>query len=227
MELNKLFVYRLIVAFKRSLSVASTLFLGHGLFRSMLSGAPVGRSGEPLPWFTYPAIEYLKQFDLSNMTIFEYGVGNSSRFWAQRAKQVVAVESDRQWFKRVSNMLLPNHHLSLETEKTDYVSSIGCIEQKYDIIVIDGRWRTACANACVDHLADPGMIILDNSDRYPEICKKYRDEGFFQIDFHGFGPINGYAWSTTIFVKGPMGLQNGYYDSQVVGGLNQLSNDED
>ena len=36
------------------------------------------RNGNPIPWYTYPAIEYLSQFDYSRKTIFEFGCGNSS-----------------------------------------------------------------------------------------------------------------------------------------------------
>ncbi len=30
-----------------------------------------------IPWYTYPAIEYLLSIDLSEMDVFEYGCGNS------------------------------------------------------------------------------------------------------------------------------------------------------
>ena len=41
----------------------------------------VDRDGNPLPWYTYPAIEYLSQFDYGEKTIFEFGCGYSSLFW--------------------------------------------------------------------------------------------------------------------------------------------------
>lgn len=40
----------------------------------------VDRDGNPLPWYTYPAIEYLSQFDYGEKTIFEFGCGYSSLF---------------------------------------------------------------------------------------------------------------------------------------------------
>ena len=33
------------------------------------------KDGNPIPWYTYPAIEYLSQFDYSDKEIFEYGCG--------------------------------------------------------------------------------------------------------------------------------------------------------
>jgi hypothetical protein len=49
----------------------------------------VDRDGNPLPWYTYPAIEYLSQFDYGEKTIFEFGCGYSSLFWAERAAKVI------------------------------------------------------------------------------------------------------------------------------------------
>ena len=44
------------------------------------------RDGNPLPWYTYPAIEYLRQFDYKDKKVFEFGCGFSSLFWALRAQ---------------------------------------------------------------------------------------------------------------------------------------------
>jgi hypothetical protein len=46
------------------------------------------------------------------------------------------------------------------------------------------------------------MIILDNSDWYKETSKYLRDElDLIEVDFHGFGPINNYTWTTSIFLS--------------------------
>ena len=53
-----------------------------------------------------------------------------------------------------------------------------------------------------DHLSDSGMVILDNSDWYSNTSKYLRDSlNLLQVDFHGFGPINDYTWTTSIFFK--------------------------
>ena len=227
MDLRKWFLYRFVVAVKRSVLVTKALFHGQGLFRSMLKGASVGSKDEPIPWFTYPAIEYLRQFDFSDKKVFEYGSGNSSIFWAHRAMQVTAVESDQQWYEHVSRVSPPNLSLILETEKDSYVSSIGRNKETFDVIVIDGQWRNACANVCVDHLVDHGMIIFDNTDRQYDGCTKLRERGFFQIDFSGFSPINGYASTTSIFIRASTRLQSNFVPSDPVGGLAELAGDDD
>ena len=60
----------------------------------------VDKDFNPIPWYTYPAIEYLSQFDYSDKLIYEFGCGNSSVFWAKRAKQVISIEDNPQWFKK-------------------------------------------------------------------------------------------------------------------------------
>jgi len=227
MDLRKWFLYRFVVAVKRSVLVLKALFHGQGLFRSMLKGTSVGSKDEPIPWFTYPAIEYLKQFDFSDKNVFEYGSGNSSIFWAQRAMRVTAVESNKQWYEHVSGISPHNLSLMLETDKDRYVSSIGRDKDTFDVIVIDGQWRNACADVCVDYLVDHGMIIFDNSDRQYDGCTKLRERGFFQIDFSGFSPINGYASTTSVFIRASNRLQSNFAPSNPVGGLAELAGDDD
>lgn len=227
MDLKSTFTYKSLAAAKRGFQVIKTLFHEQGFLKSVLAAKPVGPHGEAIPWFTYPAIEYLKQFDFSDKIVFEYGSGNSSIFWAQRAKEVIAVESDRPWFEHVAKMRPPNLLLILEDGKEAYVSSISRQDRKFDVIVIDGRWRNACTTTCVDFLADHGMIIFDNSDRQYEGCNKLRAKGFFQVDFNGFSPINGYASTTSIFIRASTELQSNFSPSNPVGGLKQLACDDD
>ena len=57
--------------------------------------------GSPLLWFTYPAIEYCRQFDASGLNVFEFGASNSCRFWINRGANVWCVEHDPAWLERV------------------------------------------------------------------------------------------------------------------------------
>ena len=70
--------------------------------RSIDEKVCVDKDNNPIPWYTYPAIEYLSQFDYSNKEIFEYGCGYSSMFWANRAKKVTSI--GRYAFGECSNL---------------------------------------------------------------------------------------------------------------------------
>lgn len=54
------------------------LALGYGQFRTIKNWECINKNREPIPWYTYPAIEYLSSLDFSNKNIFEYGGGNST-----------------------------------------------------------------------------------------------------------------------------------------------------
>jgi len=46
------------------------------------------------------------------------------------------------------------------------------------------------------------MVIFDNSDWYPKTIEFLRNTlDWIEVDFHGFGPINDYTWTTTIFIN--------------------------
>lgn len=164
------------------------------------------KDGNPIPWYTYPAIEYLSQFDYSDLKIFEFGCGYSSAFWAERAKKVVSIEDKTDWFEKWKKEFeYQNLDIRWRDEGEGYEAAIFEEDEKYDVIVIDGKRRTECAKAAVEALADGGMIILDDSDRintseeYVEAVKILREKGLLQVDFYGFCPMNCYTKTTSVF----------------------------
>ena len=164
------------------------------------------KDGNPIPWYTYPAIEYLSQFDYSALRIFEYGCGYSSAFWAVRAKRVVSIEDKTEWFEKwKSEFRYENLDIRWRDEGDGYEAAIFEDKEKYDVIVIDGKRRTECAKAAIEALADGGMIILDDSDRintseeYVKAVKILREADLLQVDFYGFCPMNCYTKTTSVF----------------------------
>ncbi len=163
------------------------------------------RDGNPIPWYTYPAIEYLSQFDYSDKNVFEYGSGFSSLFWARRARQVISLEDNQVWFKKWQNEMKSNLIIRLETDLTAYVNSIFESGNKYDVIAIDGKWRSECAQAAVKALKNGGFIILDDSDRvnnsveYVDAVQTLKKHHLLQIDFYGFSPMDNFTKATSVF----------------------------
>lgn len=169
-----------------------------GHYLSIEMQVPIDKEGNPLPWYTYPAIEYLNQLDLSNKLIFEWGSGNSSIYFAKRSKQVISIEDNEEWYKKNQNKKSFNQEIVFTSEDM-YISYISNFEKKFDIIIIDGKYRSECAKAAPNHLAEGGIIILDNSDWYKNTAKYLRAQNYIQVDFHGFGPVNQYNWTTSFF----------------------------
>ncbi|MDW8116783.1 MAG: hypothetical protein RMI92_10165 [Geminocystis sp.] len=181
------------------------LAVEYGQYRTIKNWECVDKNGEPLPWYTYPAIEYLTTLDFSKSYVFEFGGGYSTAWWAKRAKFVMTVESNYDWYKKIKDKL-SNHNnvkLFLCENKEDYVNSILRTKTVFDVVVIDGAWRGECAkmlDEAVLNIRDGFMIILDNSDWYPKTTRYIRDKwDLIRVDFHGFSPINSYTLTTTIF----------------------------
>jgi hypothetical protein len=190
----------------RALWVLNYLEQVQGGRRAFKSKIPCDSEGSPLPWYTYPAIEYLRQLDFSRCSVFEYGSGNSSRFWAEHARSVASVESDPQWYRFSSSDLPANLEVVLRTGCKEYVQAIPRDGTRFDVIVIDGMYRYDCAVESVHRIREGGMILLDNSDWFPETARLLRDAGLSQVDFIGAGPVNSYAWCTSVFFAGKLGI---------------------
>ena len=52
----------------------------------------VDGQNNPIPWYTYPAIEFLSTIVRKEWRVLEYGCGYSTLFWKAHVKQVVSVE---------------------------------------------------------------------------------------------------------------------------------------
>ena len=100
-------------------------------------------------------------------------------------------------------------------------------DDKYDVIVIDGKRRAQCAIAAVQKLADGGLIILDDSDRintsveYVEAVECLKKADLIQIDFYGFCPMNNYTKTTSLFISRNFNFKS-LYKVQPINGIGNL-----
>ncbi|MGD7037008.1 class I SAM-dependent methyltransferase [Methylotuvimicrobium buryatense] len=185
----------------------------YGYLRSLKENQCVDGNGNPIPWYTYPAIEQLRLWDFSDCDVLEYGCGNSTKWWAARSKSVTSIENSKLWYEIVSQNKPNNCQIILSEIDNDNVMPdqvekyINVIDQlnQYDVIVIDGfsklSTRKKCTEKALSHLKPDGLLIVDNSDWLPETCQILRDAGFFEIDFSGLSPLNAHAETTSLFFK--------------------------
>ena len=187
-----------------SFAAARSLLFDYAHLASVQTGTCVDASRKPVPWYTYPAIEYLRQLDFRGRNVFEFGSGNSTLYWASVAARVRSVEDDADWYRRMAPRLPPNCELILEPDLDAYPSVVAQSGERYDVIVIDGaaraKTRLRCAEAALPRLLDGGMIILDNSDWLPESSRLLREAGLIQVDMTGFAPISRHTQTTSFFL---------------------------
>lgn len=205
------------------------LAIEYGQFKSIKKSAPIDSRGKELPWYTYPAIEFLSQLDFSEKSVFEYGLGNSSIFWAERAKNVTSVDDDKKWCATVRKKMLKNQKICLLQNRDDYVNCIEKSNQKFDVIIVDAKYRLDCAKKSIEFLKDGGIMIIDNSDWYPDVARYIKEQGFIQVDFAGFGPSIGFTWVTSILFSRNYDFKslNNKQPHYCIGGIEQYAERQD
>ena len=213
---------------EKFLKVVEVLQNDFALEKSIDEKVCLDKDGNPIPWYTYPAIEYLSQLDYSDKKVFEYGCGYSSIFWALRAKSVVSIEDNESYYKRWSGEFCElNLQIKHREERDVYENAIFEEDDAYDIIVVDGKRRFECATAAVKKLVKGGIIILDDSDRintsdeYLNAVKVFKDANLIQIDFYGFCPMNNYTKTTSVFLSRDFDFKS-KFEVQPINGLGNL-----
>lgn len=179
-----------------------------------------------LPWMTFGAIDWFEKNIKENFKVFEWGTGGSTLYYAKKTEHVCSIEHDAGWHsqikKRLADAGLDNCDYRLvQPEKTQnnkgYASSCKGFEgqsfEKYckaielfpddyfDLIVIDGRARVACAALTEKKIKGGGHIVLDNADieEYSPIFDTFK--GWEKISFSGPVLYGLYSCTTAIFKK--------------------------
>lgn len=210
--------------------VYKILFDDYGLEKTIIKQMAVDSKNKPIPWYTYPTIEYLRQLDFSDKKVFEFGSGNSTLFWSSVSKSVSSVEHDKEWYESRRSLKRKNMKIKLIQDKKNYCESVLKEQTMFDVIIVDGEFRDQCAYYALKKLKPNGMIILDNTDwghKFVEIGKaiKYlRKAGLIQVDFCGFGPINDYTSCTSVFLTRKFSFKSvdkHNQPSNIIGGIHK------
>lgn len=176
-----------------------------GWFSALEGGSPVDRHGNPIPWVTYSFIDFIKERLNKQHTVFEFGSGNSTFFYAKYAGKVVSVEHDEQWYNKIVNAKPENSDMILTELKTDgdYCRVPLTLNTKFDIVIVDGRDRVNCCKQAIEALTPAGVIVLDDSERefYVDAVAFLKDKGFKQLSFSGISPGLFYNKATSVFYR--------------------------
>jgi len=185
----------------------------YGFVKSADAGIPLDKNNNPIPLYTYPAIEYLISLDFVIKKIFEFGSGQSTIYWLSQNSEVVSVENNLKWVEKLATFLkeFPNHQYIFADKVDDYIGSILKFpDHHFDLIIIDGFFsRYLCAKNVISKIKKDGLVILDNSDWYPNTAKFLNESlNFIQIDFYGFRPSKQEAAVTSLFFSREFNFQN-------------------
>jgi hypothetical protein len=153
----------------------------------------------------YHVIQFLEDRLTKDLSLFEYGSGNSTCFYASLVKNVISLEEDEEWYAYVKETMPSNVKLLLfdAGDQGIYCECAGQQDHKFDVIVVDGSERVACLKQAPAALTDQGVIILDDSDYGPHIegIDYLLGQGFRKLDFEGLKPNSVRAYRTTVFYR--------------------------
>lgn len=176
-----------------------------------------------IPWWTYAAIDFLeakwKNFQ-SPIQVFEWGSGASTLWLANRADEIISIEHDPKWYTILQPFLQDHKNITLLLKEPDqllvdekytshrfkggnfkqYVTAIEAQNKKFDVIIIDGRARSACLEISFRFLKDNGCIVLDNSQR-PEYQQAIAHSKLIVKRFPGRVPCSPFLGETALLFK--------------------------
>ena len=166
-----------------------------------------------LPWFSFASIAFLDRYITSAMEVFEFGAGGSTLYFARRAGRVISTENDAHWVDRVERALAAegcgnvelqyrpyDFRYAQDFEKSDYLNSMP--ERLFDIIVVDcaedhRTVRPLCFHHAETRVRPGGIIIVDDSWRYPELHATHHAKA--RREFRSVGPCRYGVTSTDIY----------------------------
>ena len=146
------------------IDLAGLVHLPHCIWSSLLR---VFGYRLPVPWLGYRAVKYLRQIIQPEWRIIEYGSGMSSLFFAKHGKDLVSIESDRQWFDHMRTLFSKKSITNIDYRFRDvcrYTSHSDLIENSFDLCIVDGLVRDESAKQALKLVRPGGYIFMDNSD---------------------------------------------------------------
>ena len=170
-----------------------------------------------LPWWTLNAVTLVDEYLAArpHARVFEWGSGASTMWLEKRAAEVISVENDGEWHTMMSGLVGPQtdlqHVPAVPSDNpgvasrwwgqrgldfSDYVNAIDQFPGVFDLIVIDGRARTACLDKALERLTHDGMVVFDNTNR-PRYREALRHTQGRLEEFMTYGLTPSLPYSTT------------------------------
>ena len=178
-----------------------------GYIGSLLGEECTDEKGQIIPWMNYHFIDFLKERLSRHHSVFEYGSGFSTLFFAKRTEEITSVECNKEWFDKVCKMTQNEKNIEVvfANDDSEYSRIIknDNKDKKYDVVIVDDIRRVECMKSALDCLSDVGVLILDDSNRprYQEGIRFHIENGFSAMRFFGLKPGQFEASETTLMYK--------------------------
>lgn len=150
-------------------------------------------------WWTWPLLDLIETWDWQKKNVLETGAGRGTAWLRERCHWVDSIDADVEWAKqaqtdcdkygltngRIFSAQIPDGMPDRMQEYFDLFPK----DKRYDIITIDGIYRTEVIEWAINHLKGrEGLLIIDNlnqdfvwiSPKAMELLEPYEGEIFIQ-----------------------------------------------
>jgi len=192
--------------FKKNLARIEAATSGYlkqvGWISTRANGLATDVYGNPIPWFTYPAIQLLDERAKSDWHVLEFGAGMGTLWWSRRVIEVTAIEHSADWVAQLSPHSKAHILLSTDDSSTSYIRPVR-ESGPYDVVIVDGLYRNECMKSAMELVSPYGVIILDDAQReeYWTGIQMLRDAGYRMLPLHGPQPVSKHPGCTAIFYR--------------------------
>jgi hypothetical protein len=149
------------------------------------------------PWFTYPAISFLKDIISKEMKVFEFGSGYSTLFFNSNAGECFSVEHSEEWSKNLLD-LNPAMEIAVCTEGGIPLPSVldlleGFAMERFELPVSPDR----------NHNVEHGLLNIEFLNYASQLTR--RERGYYDVIV-----IDGMARAFTGYLAANLVSDNGY-----------------
>ena len=168
-----------------------------GVIESVEKMEPINKN-EPQPLLTFSFMDWFQSHDFAEYQLIEFGSGNSTLYFSKFFNEVYSYENNIEWFLKLKDTLPKNVHYELVN---NWDTLPACFVKEKSVLLVDvagNRYKI------VEKLLDvnySGLIILDNSDSFPNTVKLLLERGYKEIPFYGSKLTQPYDSCTSIFFK--------------------------
>ncbi|GAB3203717.1 putative O-methyltransferase YrrM [Pontibacter aydingkolensis] len=136
------------------------------------------------PWLPYNCVLFLKQYLKKTDVFLETGSGNSTIWFSKLVQKIISIEHNSEWFNLVTKRIaksgkdnieyyLESNEFTDNTNNVPYVKRVASFpDASFDVILVDGKHRSQIAHLALKKIRKPGLIVIDNAERYLVIDSK-------------------------------------------------------
>ncbi len=158
--------------------------------------------GRPVPWFTYPAIEFLRERVRPQWRVLEFGAGGGTSWWCAHAGEILAVEHHAGWARSVAAACRAEV-ITADEASADAYANAARGRGPFDVVVVDGLYRPQCLALAPSLATGEGVIVLDDAQRgeYAPTISALLAQGWRSLPMHGPQPVSKHPGCTLFLYR--------------------------